>query len=199
MLRRPKRMQDTPTEPNLPITPMLDMSFQLMAFFILTFKPGPTEGQLAMMLPREGTDATPPAKLDQVEEVKYTGVVKMNATAIDFTLVVPGNPKPEFRTVSAHKKGRDQQPLPLVTATTGSNINTDVLVSELQAIVEEAKAVNRKLPPGQQNPPPKMEFQFEDEIKYEWVIRFVDDAKRAGFVKVAPMPVSPAWKKGGSE
>jgi biopolymer transport protein ExbD len=32
-----RRKQGSPTEPELPITPMLDMSFQLMAFFILTF------------------------------------------------------------------------------------------------------------------------------------------------------------------
>jgi biopolymer transport protein ExbD len=39
--------------PDLPITPMLDMSFQLMAFFIFTFRPAPTEGQIAMSLPKE--------------------------------------------------------------------------------------------------------------------------------------------------
>jgi biopolymer transport protein ExbD len=40
-------------EPDLPITPMLDMSFQLLAFFILTFRPSPTEGQIALALPKE--------------------------------------------------------------------------------------------------------------------------------------------------
>ena len=36
----------------LPITPMLDMSFQLLSFFILTFHPMPTEGQLSINLPK---------------------------------------------------------------------------------------------------------------------------------------------------
>src|SRR5882762_9919615 len=46
-------------EPDLPITPMLDMSFQLLAFFIMTFKPAPTEGQIALALPKdEGSDRT---------------------------------------------------------------------------------------------------------------------------------------------
>jgi biopolymer transport protein ExbD len=35
----------------VPITPMLDMSFQLLSFFILTFHPTPAEGQLAVTLP----------------------------------------------------------------------------------------------------------------------------------------------------
>ena len=40
-------------EPDLPITPMLDMSFQLLAFFIMTFKPADTEGQIALTLPKD--------------------------------------------------------------------------------------------------------------------------------------------------
>ncbi len=35
----------------LNITAMLDMAFQLLAFFILTFRPPPLEGQLRMTLP----------------------------------------------------------------------------------------------------------------------------------------------------
>jgi biopolymer transport protein ExbD len=38
-------------EADLPITPMLDMSFQLLAFFIMTFKSSPTEAQIAMAFP----------------------------------------------------------------------------------------------------------------------------------------------------
>ncbi len=40
MLKHDRRRQGTDfVEPDLPITPMLDMSFQLLAFFIMTFKP----------------------------------------------------------------------------------------------------------------------------------------------------------------
>lgn len=36
----------------IPVTPMLDMAFQLLTFFILTYHPMPSEGQFAMtMLP----------------------------------------------------------------------------------------------------------------------------------------------------
>src|SRR6266478_8570318 len=38
----------------LPIVPMLDMSFQLLFFFIITFNPGKVEGQMAMNLPATG-------------------------------------------------------------------------------------------------------------------------------------------------
>ncbi|MDX2038776.1 MAG: biopolymer transporter ExbD [Isosphaeraceae bacterium] len=39
-----------PSEPEIPITPMLDMAFQLLTFFILTYRPAPTEGQFSMNL-----------------------------------------------------------------------------------------------------------------------------------------------------
>jgi biopolymer transport protein ExbD len=37
-------------EIEVPVTPMLDMAFQLLTFFILTYRPAPTEGQFSMNL-----------------------------------------------------------------------------------------------------------------------------------------------------
>ena len=36
--------------PTVPITPMLDMAFQLLTFFVLTYKPAPSEVQYVMNL-----------------------------------------------------------------------------------------------------------------------------------------------------
>jgi biopolymer transport protein ExbD len=36
--------------PEIPITPMLDMAFQLLTFFVLTYRPAPSEGQIIMNL-----------------------------------------------------------------------------------------------------------------------------------------------------
>lgn len=50
----------------LPITPMLDMSFQLLAFFILTFRPpSANEGSMDVSLPAVGAaKAASPADVD---------------------------------------------------------------------------------------------------------------------------------------
>src|SRR6476469_2085053 len=48
------RVKHPAVEIALPITPMLDMSFQLLSFFILTFHPMPAVGQLAVTLPAVG-------------------------------------------------------------------------------------------------------------------------------------------------
>jgi biopolymer transport protein ExbD len=77
MSRRHRQGTDF-VEPDLPITPMLDMSFQLLAFFIMTFKPAPTEGQIAMTLPKEeGGGISMPSPSDD-KPVRY--IVQVAAT-----------------------------------------------------------------------------------------------------------------------
>lgn len=49
MSRRHKRKKGEEVQLNL--AAMLDMAFQLLTFFILTFRPSPVEGQLAVNLP----------------------------------------------------------------------------------------------------------------------------------------------------
>jgi biopolymer transport protein ExbD len=48
-LRRRMRKRQV-DEPNVPIAPMLDMAFQLLTFFVLTYRAMPTEGQFVMNL-----------------------------------------------------------------------------------------------------------------------------------------------------
>jgi biopolymer transport protein ExbD len=50
----PARPGDAAVRPDLPVTPMLDVSFQLLAFFVLTFRPAPAEAQLPVPYPKEG-------------------------------------------------------------------------------------------------------------------------------------------------
>lgn len=48
---RPRRKQKLPEDVQFPVTPMLDMAFQLLAFFILTFQEPSAETRLDLYLP----------------------------------------------------------------------------------------------------------------------------------------------------
>ena len=48
---RRRKKKNSHSEVELNVTAMLDMAFQLLAFFILTFKPAPIEGQVSLRLP----------------------------------------------------------------------------------------------------------------------------------------------------
>lgn len=62
--RHRKKRDQGSVEMNL--AAMLDMAFQLLTFFILTFKPAPIEGQLSLNLP-------PPVAVTQVQPEKKVG------------------------------------------------------------------------------------------------------------------------------
>jgi biopolymer transport protein ExbD len=65
--------QGSPVDVTLPITPMLDMSFQLLFYFVMTFQSANAmEGHIDMMLPRGGTPQA--KKPDQVDLTKDSDV-----------------------------------------------------------------------------------------------------------------------------
>jgi biopolymer transport protein ExbD len=51
MSRRKKRKRHDADGVELNLTAMLDMAFQLLAFFVLTFKPAPLEGEISLRMP----------------------------------------------------------------------------------------------------------------------------------------------------
>jgi biopolymer transport protein ExbD len=52
-----RRITEGAPEPNVPVTPMLDMAFQLLAFFVMTYHPSDLEGQMQLALPSASTPA----------------------------------------------------------------------------------------------------------------------------------------------
>lgn len=44
--------REKPAEVRINLAAMLDMAFQLLAFFVMTFKPDPVEGQIQLRLPK---------------------------------------------------------------------------------------------------------------------------------------------------
>lgn len=59
----------------LNVTAMLDMAFQLLAFFILTFKPAPIEGHLSLNMP-------PPIPQTNVQSTQTVGTEGSSAPAL---------------------------------------------------------------------------------------------------------------------
>lgn len=59
-----------PEEVELNLAAMLDMAFQILTFFILTFRPAPVEGQIQLRMPPPQALATVPAKQQPGEDEK---------------------------------------------------------------------------------------------------------------------------------
>jgi biopolymer transport protein ExbD len=99
-MRRHKRKRPQQEEVTLNLAAMLDMAFQLLAFFILTFKPNPVEGQINLNLP-------PPVPImDQTkptEEADNDGAGQAAAKTLTITIVSAGNGQVASMTVGLAK------------------------------------------------------------------------------------------------
>lgn len=101
MRRQRRRAPDPPIDIQLPITPMLDMSFQLLAFFVITFKAASaTEGQLDVVLPRP---LEPKAKdPTQIDVTKQTAAEPDDAA--DVTVSLAANASGDLASISIREK-----------------------------------------------------------------------------------------------
>src|SRR5689334_5141435 len=66
------------------VTPMLDMTFQLLFFFILNYHPSALEGQMSMALPNDKQEA----KAEKLEDVKTGSDPQDDTLPADLTVQI---------------------------------------------------------------------------------------------------------------
>jgi len=145
----------------VPIVPMLDMSFQLLAFFILTFKPMPTEGQLAINLPRlDATDTPQNIDPSHLEDKKDEYTITLNSSAdggvANISMKGPTGASPDIK-------------------------NTPELLYQLEKITPPA---GRKREEGI-----SITIEADDNLTYARLIEVMNMCKRAGYETVNLMPL----------
>lgn len=153
-----KRMATDEVEADLPITPMLDMSFQLLAFFVMTFHPAPTEAQIALALPQldGGGSAIPDISSDK--PAKYI----VHAECGD---------NGQIRKITLREDG---------AATDSKDLGTEVsqtYFSELKSVIAQLKGK-----------PAKLTIEIDDKLLEAYVVGLIDHAIRAGFTDISPVP-----------
>jgi biopolymer transport protein ExbD len=169
MHRRHRRQEASHIAPDLPITPMLDMSFQLLAFFITTFNPTPTEGHIDVGLPAQqgGQSTTPPLPTD-AELIE------------DLTVRVDSDEKGDIAAISLFQgEGGAEVAIPGKSSTARAN-----LFNELKKRLASLKSSKK----GEAAfAPPKIKLDLPDNLRYKILINLMDEANRAGYTSVAPV------------
>ena len=158
-MSRSRRQPPDYVEPDLPITPMLDMSFQLLSFFIMTFRPAPIEGQIAMTLPKEegGPSIAFPSPSDD--------------TPVKFIARVEANSDGTIRKLSLKEAGTANDPT--------------VFGASVPAFRDEL----RKLFDQNKSKPSKLTLEIEPKLAQAYVVQLLDVGIQAGFTDIAPVPV----------
>jgi biopolymer transport protein ExbD len=159
-----RRKPEAGPEPTLPVTPMLDMAFQLLAFFVMTYHPSDLEGQMDLSLPSENI-----TRADKQENVDPNSKPDPNRA-----LELPANLTVIVRTqmdnvnngrISALTLQDDSGPHPVD--------NLDTLSTELK---ERSKTVDNK---------ENIKIQADAKLKWEAVIQVMDVCQQAGFKNIS--------------
>ena len=146
-------------QPDLPITPMLDMSFQLMFYFIMNFRVAPSEGQIAMSLPKEEGSATSDAMPSQTAD-----------KPVSFIVTVAGGANGTIGAMTIREK--DGPP--------GGD--------EIGASIDRYSAELKKRKAALGGRPSKLTLEIGDGVLHEYVVRLLDVGVQAGFEDIAPVP-----------
>jgi biopolymer transport protein ExbD len=160
-----KRNQEAGIDVELPITPMLDMSFQLMAFFILTFRPLPQEGQLAMYLPKDEA-AEQSQVLPNIPDEDRQDEYKITVTSAQGAIA----------TLSLHG--------PTSVVSIPGEGDTKMIGLE-----EALKRIAKPFGAGKKGPTARIEA--DNTLQYAQLIQVMDACRRAGFDSVGVGPINP--------
>lgn len=162
-----RRKSEAGPEPNLPVTPMLDMAFQLLAFFVMTYHPSDLEGQMELSLPSEN-----------ISQAKSAEEVKTDAPS--------DKDKPIDLPVSVTVIVRTQRDNVQAGSISGIIVEEEVgkhPVETLDKLLDELKA-RRATADNKEN----IKIQADAKLKWSEVISVVDVCKQAGFTNISFAP-----------
>jgi biopolymer transport protein ExbD len=167
-----RRATDAGVEFQLPITPMLDMTFQLLFFFIMTFNPQSMEGQLDFTLPATGDyksrdiNMSEPKPSDTEIELPTDLTVQVKSPEV-------GNKGDIGNIIVSSKETQHQVPTP----PPGGHI-TDELRKYLTRVHKDL--TNKD----------DIKIEADSQLKYAKIVEVVDACMKSGFKRVgfAPPP-----------
>jgi biopolymer transport protein ExbD len=166
-----QRKPDHALEVELPITPMLDLAFQVLLFFILTYHPSQLEGQMELSLPdvAQAQAATP-------DQAKTSGIGEEDLPS-EVTVVVKarrdGDLAGEISQITVESKSGSKD-IPVQEHTNSKGIQEQ---PALRKYLQELRS-------GLLNQD-EVKLQAETGLTYARVIEVMDACKKAGFQNVS--------------
>ena len=146
--RRQQRRSHSEVELNL--AAMLDMAFQLLTFFILTFKPAPVEGQISLRLP-------PPQAVVVAKDAQKAGQDTTNTNPVQGVTTLTISVFADSQTGAIKSLGVGETQVPSIVALNG----------KLKEVFAD---------PG--NPFDQVIIQVSDSCRYDELMKVVDVCTR---------------------
>lgn len=160
-------------EVEIPVTPMLDMAFQLLTFFIFTYHPSEMEGQMEMALPGGGT-----YKAQKQEDVNPESMSDPDVDA---------QAKVTLRVKTQHSDEAGAIAFPIEIEGLSKDSASSIKDLEAKLTVMRGSDKGEKVEGA---PADSVKIEAEKRLKWSFVVEIMDACKRAGYMNVgfAPPP-----------
>jgi biopolymer transport protein ExbD len=169
----------------LPIVPMLDLSFQILFFFIITFNPGKAEGRMSMNLPASGeAKAKDAASVD----LSKSSDVELEIPS-DFVVVVRSYDDAFAVSLRNAEKVDEIGTLRGLAQLTPKDRRDEIdkLLEKLRDVLQQSKDKKEK---AGEKATDNVKIEANGKTKYEVLVSVMDACIRAGYSQVgfAPPP-----------
>lgn len=167
--RKKKREKQLETDINRVVTPMLDMTFQILFYFVINFKPPIAEGQIDLNLPPEALGAPDTTTIDSDDKAdEYRITVYSQSGGIDFMTFKVKTFEPE-------------------------ELPEKNMLGSLQA---KLKSIPKPAP--NKGKPPVIKIECDKNLKYSELMELMNICREEGFKDVGIMPRPPVKRGGGT-
>lgn len=172
------------------IVPMLDMSFQLLFFFVATFNPGRAEGKMSLSLPASGQ-----AKAASSQEVDLSQLSSPNLELKSDLVVRVSSHEDSFSVSLGSAENRDKdEAVGALRGLTPQNRKDEI--GKLMDLLREKLAAKLKEKRDKDGPDATISVKIEanKKTKHADVVAVMDACLRAGYTQIgfaAPPDMAP--------
>jgi biopolymer transport protein ExbD len=164
--KKKKAEKEFGTDLNRVVTPMLDMTFQLLFYFVIQFKPMIEEGQVDLSLPAQDASSTSSVfqpDLDNEKADEYT--IHVNS------VLNKGSDKPVVIDVDYIASMR------YTSKVESTKFESDDLMTELE---NKLKSIPKYVESKDKKKPPTIKLQINPKLKYSEVMDLLDRCRKVG-------------------
>ncbi len=182
MFGQKKKKSEPQIETNLNrvVTPMLDMTFQILFFLIMNFRLPTPEGQVDLFLPQEesGGQSASTDALDQVDD-EYSLRVR-----------VFGQPGDERQgTIAALSWIPKKAESETINPSADAGNEKDEYFQKLDPLMYGLVRHLKQYQPKEGGKQPTIKIEFDKKLRYSELLRIMDVCRKMKFQKIGVMPI----------
>ena len=177
-----KRDKEIETDLNRVITPMLDMTFQILFFLIMNFRLPTPEGQIDLLLPKEEEGqpiSAPEDKLDEDKSDEYRLRLFINRDQGDQQGVIAG--------MTWKPKKTPVEPINPIDPTDAGE--KDDYFLKLDPMYYGLVVKLREFQPKEGGKQPSIKLECDKKLRYSELLKIMDITRKMKFTNVGVMPI----------